>query len=201
MALWMLAGLAAAGCSDDEIDSDEQARRAYYGLDDSIEQSITLGFAGFNSAQSANISPQMGAGLVGGTLVITGQVDQGASNNKGMRLRVGMTDYTNGPLIINGEVIETAITYDTDPSPELQPALLLQLKDIPTGTATGTLTGTLMGTYQMSGLLEGEALLNLTISGAIQDDGTGKVIRAPGTTHVTGTATSGDGTYTVDVML
>lgn len=201
MALSMLAVLAAAGCSDDEIDSDEQARRAYYGLDDSIEQSITLGFAGFNSAQSANISPQMGAGLVGGTLVITGQVDQGASNNKGMRLRVGMTDYTNGPLVIDGEVLPAAITYDTDPNPELQPALLLQLKDIPTGTGTGTLTGTLMGSYQMSGLLEGEALLNLTISGAIQDDGTGKVIRAPGTTHVTGTATSGDGTYTVDVML
>jgi hypothetical protein len=191
----VVVGLAA--CGSDDIDSDEEARRAYFGLDTSIERSLTLGFAGFNSAQSANISPQMATGATAGTLVITGQVDQGSSANKGMRLRVGMVGYTDGPLVVDGKEIDVDITYDTSTDTAMQPDLQLQLKNIP----TGTLTGTLIGTYTMRGDLEGEITLNLMFSGMLKDDGTGKVIRAPGTTTVSGTATSGDGTYDVNLSI
>lgn len=189
--------LLGVGCSDEEIDSDEEARRAYYGLDESIAKSLTLGFAGFNAATSANIAPQMDTGIAAGTLVITGQVDQGSSTNKGMRLHVGMVGYTDGRVVIDGEELEVNITYDTHAEPEMQPSLDLSLKNIPTGTLEGTLTGV----YTMTGDIEGEAELDLTFSGTLQDDGTGKVIRVPGTTTVTGTATSGDGTYVVDLTI
>jgi hypothetical protein len=184
-------------CGSDDIDSDEEARRAYFGLDASIEKSLTLGFAGFNAAQSANISPQMATGTAGGTLVITGQVDQGSSSNKGMRLRVGMVGYSDGPLEIDGETIDVDIVYDTAAEAEMQPYLDLQLKNIPTGTLTGTLTGT----YTMKGDLEGEATVNLMFSGMLREDGTGKVGRVPGSTMVTGTVTSGDGTYEVSLSI
>jgi len=187
------------GCGgDDGIDSNEEARRAYLGLDGSIAQSITLGFAGFNTAQSANISPQSSPGVAAGTLTVTGQVDQGSSNNKGMRLRVGMVAYTDGPFLINEDGDTIVVTYDTDVDPALQPFLSLSLKNIP----TGTLEGTLIGTYLMTDGIEGEAELNLTISGTLQDGGGGAVIRAPGTTRVTGTVvTPNDGTFDVDVTI
>jgi hypothetical protein len=198
MRIFLLAVAASlAACGSDDIDSDEEARRAYFGLDRSVEKSLTLGFAGFNSAQSANISPQMATGTAAGTLVITGQVDQGSSANKGMRLRVGMVAYTDGPLVLDGETLDVDITYDTAADAATQPYLELQLRNIPNGTLTGTLTGV----YVMRGDLEGETTLNLTFSGAIQDDGTGKVARVPGSTMVTGTATSGDGTYDVNLSI
>src|SRR5215217_3643675 len=149
--LFMSAGLTA--CGDDEVSSDEQARRAYLGLDESVSKALQLGFAGFNAASSANIPAQSAPGGVSGTLFISGQVDQGASTNKGMRLRVGMATYS----------------------------------------------GTLKGPFQMTGDLEGEVTLDLTLAGEIEDDGTGKVRRKVGTTTVTGTATSGDGSYNVNL--
>lgn len=196
--LAFVAMIVLAACGDDEaaIDSDEAARRAYFGLDEAIGKSITLGFAGFNAASSANIPPQMGVGEVGGTITITGQVDQGSSNNKGMRLKVGMVDYTDGKLVIDDEEIDVEITYATSDDPNLQPALEMQLKNIP----TGTLDGTLIGDFAMTGDLEGTATLNLTFTGVLQDMA-GTVIRMPGTTNITGTATSGDGTYNVDITL
>jgi hypothetical protein len=195
--LGVVVAMGLAACGSDDIDSDEEARRAYFGLDQSIEKSITLGFAGFNSATSANISPQMATGADAGTLVITGQVDQGSSANKGMRLHVGMTGYNDGPLVIDGKTLDVDITYDTSMDPALQPALDLQLKNIPDGTFTGMLTGV----YTMRGDIEGDATLTLMFSGMIKNDGTGKVIRAPGTTTVTGTAVNGDGTYEVNLTL
>lgn len=182
---------------DDGIDSDEEARRAYFGLDASIEKSLALGFKGFNAASSANIDPQMDVGVVGGMLTITGQVDQGTSANKGMRLRVGMVDYTDGPLVIDGEELDVDITYNTAADVTLQPALTLNLRNIP----TGTLDGTLIGDYTMTGDLEGTATLNLTFAGTLQSDGAGGTIRMPGSTTVTGTATTGDGTYDVNITL
>lgn len=186
-------------CGDEsDIDSDEEARRAYLGLDQSIEASIALGFDGFNAANSANIDAQATSGLVSGTLTITGQVDQGASNNKGMRLLVGMDDYSDGPFVIqyDDEEIEVAITYET--ADGALPALDMQLKDIP----DGTLAGTLRGSYLMSGDIEGEAVLDLMFSGALQPlAGTEDVERVPGTTTVTGTVTSGDGVYVVDLSI
>lgn len=180
------------------MNSDEEARRAYLGLDGSVSKSLTLGFAGFNSASSANIDAQLVSGTSAGTLTITGQVDQGSSANKGMRLHVGMVAYTDGDVVIDEDGNTAAITYDTDIDPTLQPFLELSLKNIP----TGTLTGTLLGTYHLTGDVEGDATLNLTFSGMLQDDGTGNVIRAPGTTTVTGTLTTvDDGVFTVDLTI
>lgn len=191
--------LGVAACGSDDIDSDEEARRAYLGLDLSIEKSLQLGFDGFNAAQSANIPPQMTAGAAGGTLTINGQVDQGSSDNKGMRLRVGMVGYTEGTQEIEyeGDTVEVDLTYDTTDVIEMQPSLDLSLRNIPNGTFTGTLTGV----YTMRGDIEGEATLNLMFSGMIKDDGTGKVVRTPAMTTITGTATSGDGTFNVNLTL
>lgn len=191
--------LLAVGCSDEDLDSDEAARRAYLGLDGSIAKSIKLGFDGFNAASSANIDPQMTTGDAAGTLTITGQVDQGASANKGMRLYVGMVDYSDGEIVINDAGDTILVGYDTDPDPTLQPYLQMQLKNIP----TGTLEGTLMGTYLLSGDdLAGSVDLNLTFNGSLMDAGGGDVARVPGSTTVTGTATNADGgTYMVNVTI
>lgn len=197
VALLLVTGLVGA-CSDDDIDSDEAARRAYLGLDASIGKSITLGFAGFNAASSANIAPQMATGTTAGNLTITGQVDQGASANKGMRLYVGMVAYTDGPFNINEDGDQIEVIYDTNTDATLQPFLSMQLKNIP----TGTLEGTLMGDYTLSGPdLQGIVTLNLTIAGTLMDIGNGDVGRVVGSTTVTGTAVSGDGTYNVNVTL
>ncbi|MBA3394304.1 MAG: hypothetical protein H0T89_16785 [Deltaproteobacteria bacterium] len=188
---------AACGGGDDGIDSDEEARRAYLGLDTSIEKSLTLGFAGFNSATSANIAPQTTTGILAGTLVITGQVDQGSSTNKGLRLKVGMTDYSDGAIVVEGDNVEVDISYDTNVDVALQPALTLNLKNFP----GGTLDGTLIGDYVMEGDVDGTATLNLSFAGMTMDGGNGLVLRVPGSTTVTGTATTGDGTYEVNLTL
>lgn len=185
------------GCTSDSVNSDEQARRAYLGLDKSVGKSIQLGFDGFNAATSANIPAQMTAGTSTGTLTIGGQVDQGASNNKTMRLLVGMVMYSDGAIVVNDSGDKINVTYDTSTDTTMQPMLTLDLKGIP----TGTLTGTLVGTYHLTGDIKGDVTLNLTISGALADGGGGKVIRAPGTTTITGTATQGDGMYMVNVTI
>jgi hypothetical protein len=196
---FVMLSLAVAACgSSDVIDSNEQARRSYLALDGSIAKSLTLGFAGFNAATSANIPPESTAGLSAGTITVTGQVDQGSSNNKGMRLHVGMVAYSDGEVEIDTDHNVVVITYDTDPDVTLQPALTLSLKGIPTGTLDGTLTGT----YHMTGDIKGDMTLNLTFAGTLADGGTGNVIRAPGTTTISGTATTANnGTFTVDLML
>lgn len=187
--------LAPACSSDDSVSSDAQARRAYLGLDKSIGKSIALGFDGFNTSSSANISPQMTAGDAGGMLVITGQVDHGSSANKNMRLYVGMTAYTDG-IFKDGDT-DVAITYATDTTQTAQPFLSMMLSGIPTGTVTGTL----VGTYHMTGDLADDAMLNLSFTGQLQAGANNTVERKPGTTMVTGTATSGAGTYNVMVTL
>jgi hypothetical protein len=184
-------------CSSDTVSSDEQARRAYLGLDGSIAKSITLGFDGFNAAQSANIPPQMTNGDKAGTLAVTGQVDQGSSANKGMRLLVGMVGYNDGPFAIDDNNHTISVTYDTDAAAATQPALDMMLKNIPTGTVDGTL----MGTYHLTGDIKGDVTLDLTFSGMLMSGPSNTVVRVPGTTHVTGTAVSGDGMYTVDVTI
>jgi hypothetical protein len=182
-------------CTSDSVDSNEQARRAYLGLDPSVEKSMNLGFAGFNAATSANIPAQMMAGAETGTLQIAGQVDQGSSSNKEMRLTVTMTTYSDGPFEVDSNHDKYDITYasDTTTLPELD----LSLKNIP----TGTLTGTLVGTYHLTGDIIGDVVLNLAITGTMADGGSGTVIRAPGTTTITGTATQGDGVYNVNVTI
>ncbi|MGQ0505808.1 MAG: hypothetical protein ACT4TC_10870 [Myxococcaceae bacterium] len=186
--------LAVVGCGGGTVSSDEQARRAYLGLDVSVGKALQLGFDGFNAAQSANIPAQSSVGVKAGTLTVTGQVDQGASANKGMRLRVGMVGYSDGPVTL-ADQNTVELVYQTQADPALQPALDLSLRDIP----NGTFSGTLKGIFQMSGDLAGDVLLDLTFTGEVEDDGTGKVRRKGGSTHVAGTATSVGGSYTVDV--
>src|SRR5689334_21944964 len=93
--VWVICVLAAlGGCGGSAVSSSADAAKAYLGLDQSIDKAITLGFAGFNSAQSANISPQTANGTKSGTLTVTGQVDQGTSANKGMRLATAYATYS-----------------------------------------------------------------------------------------------------------
>lgn len=186
--------LATTGCSDDAIDSDEEARRAYLGLDNSIERALNLGMDGYNAASSANIPDQMGSGDVTGTITVSGQVDQGASANKEMRLLIAMDEYSDGPALrVDDEDID--ITYYTDP--EALPALDLSLRNIP----DGTFTGTLLGDFQMEGDIVGTVTLDLTMAGDLEDDGAGGIRRVLGATTVSGTATSGDGLYEVELTL
>ncbi|MGZ6141214.1 MAG: hypothetical protein ACXWLA_11085 [Myxococcaceae bacterium] len=166
------------------VSSTADAQKAYLGLDPSVDKAITLGFAGFNSASSANIAPQTADGGVSGALTVNGQVDQGVSANKGMRFNEALSIYSD----------DGKVTYNTDAA--ALPALTINLKSIP----TGTLDGSLNGSFLMSGGLSGQVSLMLDFAGQIESGGNGgTVVRKPGTTHITGTATSPAGTYNVDV--
>jgi hypothetical protein len=177
-----LCSLGSAGCGSG-VNSDEQARRAYVGLDAAIDKAINLGFAGFNAASSANIPAQMTTGTAAGTLKVTGQVDQGASNNKGMRLVTDFTGYSD----------DTRLFYVTVAGKTQE--LNMQLKGIPTGTLDGDANWTL----DMTGELAGQVTLKIVFAGTLQSGGGNIVQRKPGTTRITGTATSGPGVYTIDV--
>ena len=173
----------ACGGNNNNVSSEADARAAYLGLDAHVDKAITLGFAGFNSASSANIAPQMTTGTATGTLTVTGQVDQGSSSNKGMRLSEAMVAYSDDGLH----------TYATDAT--AQPALMMQLKGVP----TGTLSGTLAGAFAMTGKLDGDVTLTLAFTGELQAGASMTVERKPGSTHVTGTASSRYGDYMVDI--
>ena len=99
-----------------------------------------------------------------------------------MNLVVAMSDYSDG----------ASITYATSGA-----ALSMNLKNIPTGTLTGSLTGD----YAMNGDLEGTLHLAVTFDGALQPAASNPsgVERKPGSTHITGSATSGDASYAIDV--
>jgi hypothetical protein len=196
--------MGAAACSSDEVDSDEEARRAYLGLDGSIEKSLNLGFQGFNLATSANIDAQMTNGDKAGTIAIDGQVDQGASSNKEMRLYIAMVGYDDGDVAYNDKGDTVHIVYDTSTDMTMQPYLDLHLANVPTGTMTGTLDAntTMTGVYKLSGDIKGELTLNVTINGALMAGSNNTVVRVPGMTTVVGTATNGDGgVYDINVTL
>jgi hypothetical protein len=187
----------APSCACGDVGSEEEARIAYLGVDEVVTKALALGFAGFNAASSANIPAQADEGEESGTIDVTGQVDQGASANKGMRLQVALTDYSDGS-IDDPETEEDdgiAIAYATAEGAPL--ALDMQLRDIPAGTVTGTLGGTV----SMEGDLEGELELSITFSGTIEDNGDGGTRRSEGSTEVSGTATSANGSYDVDTTI
>lgn len=166
------------------VSSTEDAKNAYLGLDPSVDKAIQLGFDGYNlDPNGANIQPQSADGGISGSMTVTGQVDQGASNNKGMRLNEALSSYSD-----NGHVM-----YNTDQA--ALPALTINLKNIPSGTVDGSLSGS----FLMSGGLTGQVSLALTFSGQIEAGSGNTVVRKAGTTHITGTATSPSGTYNVDV--
>jgi hypothetical protein len=180
-ALSVLSAIAACGGG---VSSEEEARKAYLGLDPSVDKAINLGFDGYNfNPNGANIQPQTADGGVSGTMTVTGQVDQGSSDNKGMRLAEVLSNYSD-----DGDV-----KYNTDQA--ALPALTINLRNIPTGTVDGSLNGS----YIMSGGLTGQVSLALTFAGQIELSADGGVQRKAGTTHITGTATSPAGTYNVNV--
>ena len=189
--------LAACGSDNNSVDSNEQARRAYLGLDKSVSKSLALGFQGYDMASNANIPPQMTAGDAGGTLNITGKVDQGNPSQATMDLNVGMVKYTDGKVMIDDKGHTISVTYDTNTDVTMQPLLSLKLN----ASSGNSITGTLMGDYTMSGDLKGTVTLDLTITGTFSGSGT-NVQRVPGSTTVTGTAVnSGGGMYTVNVTI
>lgn len=183
-------GVLASACGGG-VDSDEAARAAYIGLDAAVEKSLRLGFDGFNAASSANIPDQTTTGSASGTLLVGGQVDQGASANKEMRLDLTLTDYRDD---LPEE--DLVIVYATNPA--APPSLDLSFRGLPDARFTGTLAGD----FAMSGDLEGTVTLNLALEGMTEADPmvADNVRRLPGTT-VRGTAVSESGTYTVDVTL
>jgi hypothetical protein len=187
--------LASAACSsNDAVSSAADARRAYFGLDVAIDRALNLGMKGYNDASSANIPAESGNGDVAGTLTVSGQVDQGQSPNKEMRLKTAFAAYQDRlPPSDAGAGAPYGVTYDTDAA--VLPELDLSLRNIPNGTFTGTFTGKVI----MSGDLKGAVTLALTFSGTIQavPGQPGKIQRS--SVHVTGTATSDYGTYAVSV--
>jgi len=195
---YLALSLASIGCGTDEVDSDEEARRAYLALDASIGKSIALGFQGFNEASSANIDAQTTTATKSGMLTVTGQVDQGSSANKGMRLSIGMTGYDDGPVAYNEDGDSVHIVFDTDSETATQPALSMQLKGIP----TGTLDGSLSGVYHLDGDIIGDLTISITFAGSLMAGTGDEVLRAPGSTTVTGTATNADGgVYNIGLTL
>ncbi len=171
------------------MNSTEQAKQAYLGLDESIDKAITLGFKGFNDSTSANIPTEQTTGDIFGTMTVTGQVDHGVSTNKQMRLLETLTTYSD---------TDAGIVYDTnsDAGTDGAPATLnMSLANVP----NGTLTGSLDGTYGMSGTLKGLVELSVTFNGQLEPNDAGGVERKPGTTVITGTATSGSGVYQINI--
>ena len=186
VAIVALAFLSAFAACGGGVSSEADAKKAYMGLDTSVDKAIQLGFDGYNANPTgANIQPQSADGGVSGNMTVTGQVDQGSpsSGNKGMRLNDALSNYSD-----DGQVI-----YGTDQS--ALPALTINLKNIPSGTVDGSLNGS----FLMSGGLSGQVSLALTFSGQIEAGPGSTVVRKAGTTHITGTATSPAGTYNVDL--
>ncbi len=178
------------------VSSDREAELAYLGLDLAIIKTMGLGFDGFNAASSANIDPQQTTGDHSGTLTVSGQVDQGNSDNKGMRLDLQLDEYSDFDDLDEDDDDTFAVTYWTDAEHGL-PACELKLRDIPDGTFTGTLDGEL----EMRGDLDGWVLLEVAMEGEIEDDGQGGTQRVDGSTTITGTATGpGGGVYDIDVV-
>ncbi|MEZ4385943.1 MAG: hypothetical protein R3A79_31785 [Nannocystaceae bacterium] len=178
--------LVTASCNRGVVDNELAAELAYLGLDRAIDRMIDLGFDGFNAANSANIPTQSEAGDETGTMDVGGQVDQGASANKGMRLEVTLTDYSDGP------VEDTAIYYNGGPG-----NADFSLKGLP----NADLSGSFNGVYVMDGDLAGTVELNLQFTGKTADTGDGTIARVPGTITVVGTATSDYGVFDVNVSL
>jgi hypothetical protein len=178
------------------VSSDAEAELAYLGLDAAVGRSLTLGLHGFSEASSANIATQTGEGDVSGTMTVDGQVDQGASDNKGLRLDVSLEGYADLDDLDQDGEDEVSVTYDT---PDGAPAHLeLKLRNTPDGTFTGTFDGT----FVMTGDLVGDVTLALTLAGGLEPDPDveGGTRREAGTLTIQGTATNeAGGVFHVDV--
>jgi len=184
-----LALSALVGCSE-PVSDEAAAQRAYLGLDPAVDTALDLGFDGFNAANSANIAPQEAAGALSGIILVAGQVDQGSSENKEMRLDVTLTEWSNGP-------VEDADDLEVEYMTEAPIVIDMSLKGLPNADLDGAITGDLM----LGGDLEGIVTLDLVLDGKTEPDPADpqRIRRVPGAMHITGTATSEYGVYTVDV--
>lgn len=183
----VLTTLGSASCSSGNVNDEEAARRAYLGLDRAVDRALELGFAGYNAATNANIPEQSAPGDESGTMSVGGQVDQGNSDNKGMRLEVTLSeDYSDGPV-----EDELSIVYNGGPL-----AVDLNMMGLPDAALTGSFTGTVV----MTGDLMGEVDLDLSITGETEEVD-GIIQRKAGTVRVVGTASSDYGEFDVDVSL
>src|SRR5262245_53525385 len=116
----------AVSCGDDNsINSNEQARRAYLGLDKSVSKCLALGFQGYNAATNANIPTEMSNGDATGTVGVSGHVDQGNPGQVNMGLSVAMTMYSDGIIVVDNKGTQIMVTYATDMA--AQPTLSLKL--------------------------------------------------------------------------
>ncbi len=193
--IWIGVFLVLCACGGGtNVSNVENARRAYLGMDRSIDKAIDLAMQGYNMATAANIPDVQTTGDVSGTLGVAGQVSRGtgASANSEMRLSTTYTMYSDAVTFEDGGMLR--IRYDGAQLTTRD--LNLSLRGIPTGTFTGTLARTLT----MSGDLTGDVTLQLAFVGQLQATTSGGIQRAPGTTHITGTAMSPFGTFNVDVM-
>jgi hypothetical protein len=184
-------------CTNNSVNSDEQARRAYLGLDKSVSKSLTLAFQGYDATSNANIPTQMTSGdaMPGGTLAISGQVSHGNVNQASMSLDVGMVSYSDSPIVIDDKNTKINVTYNTGTTNT--PALNIKLN----GSSGNALSGSLVGDYTMTGDLKGTVTLDLTIAGTFTGSGT-SIMRVEGSTTITGTVVnSSGGMYTVNVTL
>lgn len=182
------------GCGGGKVTSDDEAALAWIGLEGMVAKALALGLQGFNEASSANIADQDGVGDETGTITVGGQVDQGSSDNKNLRLDVTLVDYSDLVDLDDDEDEELSVTYDTLDGAPLYGDI--KLRDMPAGTLEGTLTGDV----GLTGDLDGVVTLALTLDGATEDDGGGGAAVVDGATHVTGTVSNdGGGVYEVDV--
>jgi hypothetical protein len=189
-----------SACQCGAVASEEEARIAYLGIDQVIVRALALGFDGFNAASSANIPAQTTDGDASGRIDVTGQVDQGSSTNKGMRLDIALVEFSDGPIDDpeTDEEEEIQIVYATAEDAPIHSEM--KLRGIPDGTLED---GTFAGTVLMDGDLKGELELNLTFSGSIEPDPdtAGGTRREAGTTRVQGTAKSANGTFNIDTTI
>ena len=193
-----IVAFALSACGNGSVNNEESTRRAYFGIDAAIDKALNLGMQGFAMATSANIDPQTGNGDVMGTLVVGGQVDQGSSPNKGLRLSTAFTNYDDN-VRTTDDAGTIAIVYNGDAGSTR--SLNLSLRGIPADgdfTASGTYTGTLVQTLHMTGDLMGDVTLNLTLGGTFHRLAAGGFERLPGST-IMGTAVSPYGTYAVNI--
>ena len=176
--------VAACGCNNGDAPTvNTQAMEAYLGLDSSIDKALNLAFVGMNRAATANIAPETAAGDKKGNVVVQGQVDQGSSSQRTIRVDALYDGYSD-----DGDTF-----YATDAA--APPLLALELHGIP----YGTFSGTFLGQFTMSGLFAGPLTVELTFDGQLQPTGNlGAVARVPYSTHLHGTAVSDYGTYAVD---
>ena len=191
-----LACLALTACPG--VSNEGDAARAWLGMEHGVDRVLQLGMDGFNAASSANIPTQTGAGEVDGLMTVDGQVDQGASDNKGLRLQVMLDAYADGPVDVDvdGRPDGWALVYDTAEGDFLD--VDLQLRGLP----DAALTGTLIGDAVVGGDLEGPVQFDLQLDGTTEplDGGEDDQIQiVAGSLSVSGTVTSDFGVYQVDL--